>query len=325
MLEFFNKHPLIALAVGVIVVFVIMFVTVKVPKKKPKSKDSVSEKKETKPDDNQKETGETKVVEPEPEAKSDFEQSGDELPEEKNVILKQKKVKKTKEKPVVVPVFKKVSSEKQTDEESDNGDSDSVEQDLQKRAEFVNSSKKISKFAGLKDINEMHENDCPEDSKEEELLQGYDENCEVCKEIACHFDHSRRLSKFIKEGSFDDMFASHISDHYLNIDSGRHLKLDDIDKQLYDRTLKTLSNSETKVLAAGDGEKPTERLKNDKDFMKSWLEEKRREEYAKMLTADKQSDNDERTYREDDDLKLSAKNLMIAGAILQRKNKKHRK
>ncbi len=320
MLEFLNEHPLIALAIGVVIVFVIMFVTVKVPKK-PKTNEKVSEKKETKSEDKPKETDE--ATKAEPEARPETEQSSKETSEEKNVILKQKKVKKTKEKPVIEPVFKKVSSETQKDEKNDDGES--LEQDLQKRAEFVNSSKKISKFAGLKDLDEMHENDCPEDSKEEKLLQGYDENCEVCKEIACHFDHSRRLSKFIKEGSFDDMFASHISDHYLNIDSGRHLKLDDIDKQLYDRTLKTLSNSETKVLVDGENGKPTERLKNDKDFMKSWLEEKRREEYAKMLTSEKEASSDENFNHEDDDLKLSAKNLMIAGAILQRKNKKHRK
>lgn len=324
MLEFFNKHPLIALAVGVIVVFVIMFVTVKVPKKKPKSKDNASDKKETKSEDKSKDAGEDRDVEPKTETKTDLETSED-LPEEKNanVILKQKKVKKSKEKPVVVPVFKKSSSDIQVQEKNDNGES--IEQNLQKRAEFVNSSKKISKFAGLKDLDEMHEKDCPENSKEEELLQGYDENCEVCKEIACHFDHSRRLSKFIKEGSFDDMFASHISDHYLNIDSGRHLKLDDIDKQLYDRALKTLSNSETKVLVDGENGKPTERLKNDKDFMKSWLEEKRREEYAKILSTENELEKEECIDQENEDLKLSAKNLMIAGAVLQRKNKKRKK
>lgn len=310
MIEFFMNHPLLILAVAVVVIMVILFFPTKKSKKKVKAKSSETAKKE-----------ETKKEEPkvsEVEKTTSSEDSEESDNKQKDVVFKKKRLKKSKQKPEVVQVYKKTTKE-QTQEKTETN-SDEIEKNLQERADFVNTSKKISKFAGLKDLESMHENDCTENSPEEEVLDGYDKNCEVCKEIACHFDHSKRLSKFIKEGSFDDMFASHISDHYLNIDSGRHLKLEDIDKQLYDRTLSTLSNSETRVLVDGDG-KSAERMKNDKDFMKSWLEEKRREEYAKMITSQDESKVDNGEYEDREDLKLSAKNLMIAGAIISRKKK----
>lgn len=310
MIEFFMNNPLLILAVAVIAIMIILFFPTKKSKKKSSAKSNeVTKKEETKKEEPQ--VSETEKIEP-------SEESDKSEDTQKDVIFKKKQIKKSKQKPEVVQVYKKTTKEQTQEQSSVN--TDEIEKKLQERADFVNSSKKISKFAGLKDLESMHENDCTENSPEEEILEGYDKNCEVCKEIACHFDHSKRLSKFIKEGSFDDMFASHISDHYLNIDSGRHLRLEDIDKQLYDRTLSTLSNSETRVLVDGDG-KSAERMKNDKDFMKSWLEEKRREEYAKMITMQDETKTEDTSFEEKDDLRLSAKNLMVAGAIISRKKK----
>lgn len=312
MIEFLNSHPILVLIVCTAIIFVFMFATVKVPKKKSEKKDNkVAEKTEKKTEtvsDDKKDKVQTKI---------ETEITQDES-ETKTKLFKKKNLKKAKEKPVISQVFEK-TEKKQVLVEPKTKD-DEVESDLQKRAEFVNTSKKISKFSGLKNIEDVQGEDISDVSDIDSILQEYDEDCEVCKEIASHFDHSRRLSKFIKEGSFDDMFASHISDHYMNIDSGRHLKLDDIEKRLYDRALKTLSNSEVKVLS-DDEDKPSEKLRNDKDYMKSWLEERRREEYAKIIESQEDSHTDECVLDDADDVMISAKNLVIADALLKRKKK----
>lgn len=309
MIEFLNSHPILVLIVCTAIIFVFMFATVKVPKKKSEKKDNKVAEKNEKKTETVSDDKKDKV-----QIKTETEIAQDES-ETKTKLFKKKNLKKAKEKPVISQVFERTEKKQVLVEPETKNDE--VESDLQKRAEFVNTSKKISKFSGLKNIEDVHDEEI---SDIDSILQEYDENCEVCKEIASHFDHSRRLSKFIKEGSFDDMFASHISDHYMNIDSGRHLKLEDIEKRLYDRTLKTLSNSEVKVLS-DDEDKPSEKLRNDKDYMKSWLEERRREEYAKIIESQEDSHVNEYAIDDVGDVSISAKNLIIADALLKRKKK----
>ena len=124
-------------------------------------------------------------------------------------------------------------------------------------AEFVNVSKNVSRFKGLV-------------AKEEEIQQlvneaetdqfGFaadvQEDCEFCEVKTKHFDHSRRLSKYIKEDNFDGMFASHISDYYMRMDNiDKHVGVsgESLNK-LYEKASKTLDNSE-KRLTGGNVEK----------------------------------------------------------------------
>lgn len=124
-------------------------------------------------------------------------------------------------------------------------------------AEFVNVSKNVSRFKGLVAKEEEIKELVNEAEKDQfGFVTEPQENCEFCEAETKHFDHSRRLSKYIKENNFDGMFASHISDYYM--------KMDDIDKhigagnkrleKLYDKASKTLDNSE-KRLSGGNVEK----------------------------------------------------------------------
>lgn len=117
-------------------------------------------------------------------------------------------------------------------------------------AEFVNVSKNVSRFKGLVAKEEEIKELVNEAEKDQfGFVTESQENCEFCENDTKHFDHSRRLSKYIKENNFDGMFASHISDYYM--------KMDDIDKhvgvsdeslgKLYKKASDTINNSEKRL------------------------------------------------------------------------------
>ena len=61
------------------------------------------------------------------------------------------------------------------------------------------------------------------------------QECAICEPKTVHFDRTRRLSKMIRDDSFDDMLESHISGHYLNIDEKRHLRIsEDFSENTFD-------------------------------------------------------------------------------------------
>lgn len=308
MLNYLFSHPFILLMVTTFFMVVIMFIVIKPNKKKKvKSNKKVEEKKkeepaeqtEVKPDEN-KETAEEKTEEP-----------------------KQKKVvKKAKEKPKIEPVFQKKVEKKETVETEEVVSDDGIET----RAQFVKTSNKVSKFVGLRDVSEMEE--LAQDSLIQELP--LEENCEVCEKVSTHFDHSRRLSKIVKEDLFDQMFAEHLSSHYLNIDEKRHLRIsDNFSEKLYDRAIKTLSNSDVKLLIDEDKNegKPVDQMKNDKKFMREWLENRKKEEYAKIManSTDEADIDDETADMIAEDVDISVKNIVVVDSLLNRKGKRNTK
>ncbi|MBE5755710.1 MAG: hypothetical protein E7341_03425 [Clostridiales bacterium] len=117
-------------------------------------------------------------------------------------------------------------------------------------AEFVNVSKNVSRFKGLvAKEEELKELVNEAETNEFGFVTDKQEDCDFCESKTSHFDHSRRLSKFVKDQNFDGMFASHISDYYMNMDGyGRHLSVDD-DRlgKLYEKADKTIQNSERKL------------------------------------------------------------------------------
>ena len=233
---------------------------------------------------------EKKETKPEPEIKEEVVEIKQVEPEVNEPV--EPKVNEKNKSPKVSQIYKRTKVEPNEKKE----DVSSYEADYD--VEFVNVSKNVSRFKGLV-------------AKEEELKQLVDEaetnefgfvtdvqeNCDYCEDKTSHFDHSRRLSKYIKDGNFDGMFASHISDYYMNMDNiEKHLKTSEarVDK-IFDRASKTLDNSE-KRLSSGIVEK---------SIIKSELEN-----MEEMIT--------------DEDLKSIAdlRTVVITDSIMNRKKKK---
>lgn len=175
-------------------------------------------------------------------------------------------------------------------------------EEMSKRAEFVKTSKTISKLNRFKQENE---------GENEKQAQVNEEECKICNEIKSRINHSIRLSKSINSNNFDDLFASHITEHYMLMDIDRHLSKD-IEERLYNRTAELIVNGESRVLDSGAQEK-FNNLKNDKDKLRFMLEQNRLKNEDNMQS---------RVVNEDicaDEYKLSARNIVLTDAILKRK------
>ena len=218
----------------VILYFIIRALPVKVAKKQPKE-----EKKED--------------VKQEPEKVEVKEEVAEEKTQEE-----EKKDKKADKKPKIVQVYKRESRVKE-----DSGEKKKVLDPIYDRdVEFVNTSKNISKFKSF--VEETKNEEVVENKDDFGFVEDKVDDCEYCETSVKHFDHSRRLSKAIKEDNFDNMFDSHLSDKYLNINSEKHLKLDDeFDKKLFKRTEKMLEDSYSKVNNDGGYKQETFSLFSD--------------------------------------------------------------
>lgn len=328
MLEFITSNPFLLLAFGVVVVFVLMFILVKPDKSKKKKIEKAlppkEEKKEDKPKEEKPEVDESQKTEESSESSDEAKPDDETKAEQESEVKQTKKVKKTKEKPEITQVYKRTVV-KEESEKAESQASDDAKGDLAKRAQFVKTTGKISKLVGFSDI--VEEELKAVEQLTEQPVQDFQEGCEACEKKIKHFDHSRRLSKMIREDSFDDMLEAHISDKYLNINVDKHLRMgEDFSEKLFDRALKTLSNSASKVLVEDEDSEdsvPVAKIKNDKEFMKSWLEERKREELAKMMVS---SDlvhpdevSDEFVERISNDVDLSPKNIVVVDALLKRK------
>ena len=319
MFELLFTNPIVLLFVVTIVMVVTMFIVIRPDKKKKGKKTS---KKET--STSKKDGKSDNVVDEQTEEKKDkLDEVKDESVETVEDKKSKRKVKRTKEKPAIEPVFKKKVEESAKIEKQE----EFVDDDLEVRAQFVKTSGKVSKFIGISDINERDQIISQMQNQDIEEVEMHDD-CEICEQVKSHFDHSRRLSKIVKEDLFDQMFVDHLTSKYMNIDEGRHLKnIHSLTDALYDRAMRTLSNSEVKVLVENKEEKtdkPVEQLRNDRAFMKEWLENQKREQMQKiMVQSDDVSELDDVTTEiVGEHVDLSARNIMVVDSILTRKGKK---
>lgn len=231
MRAFIYNNQTVATLVGVLIVLIILYFIFKAlpttVKKKEKKSDKKKEKQEAqKPVEEKKQ--ETK--EPEP-AKATVEEK---------TQNEDKKSKKEDKKPKIVQIYKRESREEKGENKPK---SDPI---YDRNVEFVNTSKNIAKFKTFVDEKPKEGDDKNKD--EFGFVEDYQDDCEFCEDKVKHFDHSRRLSSVMKEGGFDDMFVSHLSDKYLNIDSSRRLKLDeDFHNALYSRLDGMMSNLEGRI------------------------------------------------------------------------------
>ena len=100
-----------------------------------------------------------------------------------------------------------------------------------------------------------------------------------------------------------------------------------IDEKIYERASEMLSNSDTKVLVEdSNSDIPVEQIKNDKEFMKSWLETRKMQEYSNLINSAKDEIEDRVLDRAiAHDLNLNAKNLIVASVVMNRKSLKRNK
>ena len=317
-----NSNPFALLAVGVVIVFILMFIFVR-PDKKKSNKNVDKKKEEVKATKQEKAEDEEKINTEDVDKNKDenvTESSVDEDEEENSVNSKKKKVKKAKTKPEITQVYQRTEKKEVVNE---NVSDDGISEELLSRAQFVNTSKTVSKFAGF---NAEQKEDVDDELISEEFSEEISGNCEECKRIITHFDRSRRLSKIIKEDSFDQMFMDHLTDRYMNIDVNKHLH--DIDKRIYERASEMLSNSDVKVLVdSEDSDVPVHEIKNDKDFMRAWLESRKTQQYESLLSSDADLKSEIATERfVNNDVKITAKNLIVSNAVMNRKGlKRNRK
>ncbi len=189
----------------------------------------------------------TKVSKKESKKEESVKKAEEKVEEKKEEIVEEKtqeetvRDKITDKKPKIVQVYKRERVE--TD---DSRETKKVYDPIYDRSvEFVNTSKNIAKFKSF--AEEKKEEEQVENVDDFGFVQDVQEDCEFCENKAKHFDHSRRLSKAIKEDNFDNMFDSHITEKYMNINSNNHLNLnEDFERKLFERTEKMISNSNCK-------------------------------------------------------------------------------
>lgn len=163
-------------------------------------------------------------------------------------------------------------------------------------AEFVDVSKNVSKFKTLKE-EDFSDNKVESKVDEFGFVSDTKEDCDFCKDKVKHFDHSRRLSKFIKEDNFDDMFASHLSSYTDRIeDIDKHLNISDESlNKLYDKASKTIDNSKRKIVS---------------DVIKESINDSIEEHNENVVS------------NEELQTKIDLKTMLIADTIMNRKKKK---
>lgn len=299
-------NPLVVLFALAIIITVLMFIFVGRKKKNKQKKVEKVYDSNAKPDDKKTDNDESVDMIDDNQATTNSE--ADEYKDEKNIDgfdyvgdsgenLKEKKVSK---------VYVRKSQEKK---EEKNSEDDSKYQKLSERAEFVKTSKHVSKLSNFRDESEALE--------KEELTQEFKEeikDCDTCNELKSRFDRSRRLSKSIKDDNFDEMFASHITEHYMNIDTERHVS-SSIEEDIFKRANQLVQNGETRAL---DSKSQVEynNLKSDKDKLRYWLEHTNAREEKQETTVQEDMENLKEEFN------VSLRNLVLTESILKRKRRK---
>lgn len=257
---FFYSNQTLVIVIAVILFLVILYFVIKALPTK------VS-KKETKKEESAKIT-EGKV-----------EEKTEEVIEEKTQeeIVKDKKADK---KPKIVQVYKRERVEADDSRETKK----TYDPIYDRSVEFVNTSKNIAKFKSFAEEKKEEQTESVDDFG---FVQDIQDGCEFCENKTKHFDHSRRLSKAIKEDNFDNMFDSHITEKYMNINSNNHLNLnEDFERKLFERTEKMICNSKCKCKCNDESnEQPKYSLFSDNSQIENDIDIEEDEVQINMKTA----------------------------------------
>lgn len=281
MVAFLYNNKSILIVLGIVLILFLMYLFIKKLPTKVEKKEEVKndkketlEKKETKKDDG-------KDIKP---AQIPVEQL------EEKTQNEDKKSKKTDNKPKIVQVYKREHKDESGKTET------KIDPIYDRNVEFVNTSKNIAKFKSFVDeTKEQEENNKNEETNDEfGFVTETKDDCEYCQDKVKHFDHSIRLSSVMKDDNHDNMFASHISDRYLNINSDKHLNLDEnFHKSLFSRTDSMMINSDNKVNVGDDD--------------------------SSLFSSDFSNQNVDLS---EDEVKINMKTALIADTYFKRKKKK---
>ncbi len=334
MFEFLIQNPiLIVVVVLLFMAFLVIFVLK--PNKKSKAKVekvfATPEKKEQeadeidKVDESHQIDGVSKKQECEEISEISEKTEISEEPKEKKKI----KIFKEKLQPKVEKVYvrEKVDEPNEIEKETK---SDISEDELLEKMQFVKSSKKVSKLRAITDEERAEKEALLQAQLEEQQAHEHVNEPQEVKKSSKHFDHSRRLSRCIECGSVDELFCPHLSDKYMNINTDRYLRVgDNFEEALYARTSKMLANSGAKIFVDEDYDNeegdvtPSKAFKNDKEYMKEWLEKRKREEFAKLVMNNTSSEEETQEIMVDD-INLNAKNLLVVSSVMKRKTFRRR-
>lgn len=336
MFEWLKSNPLliVLLIFCAIVVIVLAFIFVKAPKGSKKDKKNADKKEEgvtdktgksDKPDKNANQDEQ----DIEQKIKVDIESINKKVSEVEEQEKQKHKTWKEKHKREVTQVFER--KQPQEVKEYNDKDLEEREQEFLRDKQFVKTSKKVSKIAYVSQKEEP-QNEEQEQLEQFDSVQEHETEAPVSKrkryvrkpkEKRQYFDKSKRLSKTIQADDFDDMFKSHVSDDYLDIDVDRHLDVGDtFSENLFARASKMLANSGVKVSVQGEDEEEanTSIRRNDKDYMQTWAENRRRDELARIMANEPIIKQDEELDEEfEDDVNLDAKNLLMVDSVMHRK------
>lgn len=284
MLGFIYSNRTIFVIIGIIFVLVIVYFAVKKLPTKAKKKEKVDNKKDESKDKKEETKQEEISVKQEEQVQVDSEEKTQNT---------DKKSEKEDKKPKIIQIYKR-ESRVQPDEKPK-----AIDPIYDRNVEFVNTSKNIAKF---KSFVKEEEKVAEEMVDEFGFVTDEQEDCEFCEDKVKHFDHSKRMSNIMKGDSSDDMFASHISEKYLNINSDRHLKLDEVfNRKLFEKTEQMMKNSGDKINSRDGVESVTPRY---------------------SLWGDGQTDCQEEVDLSDDDVKINMKTALIADTYFNRRKKK---
>ena len=231
MLGFIYSNQSIIIFLGFLLLVIMFYIVAKKLSTKVEKKNKQEEKKEDK-----QPISETEQVEDVEKLQPNGDVDKIEEPQESD-----DKLAKESKKPKIVQIYKR---RERTSEPSSNSkqDNDPI---YNRNVEFVNTSKNIAKFKSF--VEETPKQSNAENVVKDEFgfVAEEQDDCDFCEVQVKHFDHKKRLSDVMTEES--DLFASHISEKYLNINSDRHLNLNRIEGKLLERADKMIKNSEMKV------------------------------------------------------------------------------
>lgn len=223
---FIYSNQSIVYVVGSVLFLILLYFVIKALPTKIKKKETKEPEKKT------EEPAKEEIKEPE---------KAEETPAKETASEETKKDKKADKKPKIVQIYKR-------EHRTESGETEQKSHDpiYDRNVEFINTSKNIAKFKSF--AEETKQDDEVKDVDEYGFVQDVQEDCEFCEAKTKHFDHSRRISKAIKEDNFDNLFDSHLSEKYMNINSDRHLKLDEkFQSDLFGRAEKMMAKSMEKL------------------------------------------------------------------------------
>lgn len=308
-MEFLKQNPLFLLAV-ILVVLAFLAKIISKPNKKKKAENKPVEAKTEKVEQVEQPESQEQVIQTET------------VQEE----TKKEKKKLRRLKPEITKVFEKKELQPTDDSKTKILEEKSQkEEEILKSMQFVKSSKNVERLKPLT-ASEIEERERLR--LEQELLAQETEQFDILEEKvdlknkSTHFDRTRRLSKMIKEDSFDDMFCSHISEKYMNMDDlEKHIRnCDEIQSKLFNRVAETIVNSEIRLTNDTNGNN------NERNLQLDEIEKRRREQVSKFLKEiNESSEEEEYDFDElvEEDVDLSARNILIVDAILKRKGRKN--